>query len=62
MMHIVMNGELQIVAGGDVLKGGMYDYNVKAIPKIMLLEQTPKEAFDAISKSVQVQMDKYYSN
>ena len=62
MMHIVMNGELEIVAGGDVLKGGMYDYNVKAIPKIMLLEQTPKEAFDAISKSVQVQMDKYYSN
>ena len=62
MMHIVMNGELQIVAGGDVLKGGMYDYNVQAIPKIMLLEQTPKEAFDAISKSVQVQMDKYYSN
>ena len=62
MLHLIMNAELRIRAGGDPFEGGLKDYNKKAIPQIVRQLQTPRQALDAIANSVKVQIDSYYGN
>lgn len=62
MIHLIMQSDLTFIQGGDSKTGGLIDYDLKAVPAIVKMAQTPQQAVQAISKSVQAQMNKYYSN